>query len=270
MGVILRSCRARGASRGSTRTHWCVRLGRHRGGRLADAVDVLRGQGADAPGVVIAGGQTGQQQSPREELQGEHRSRAPEGGPLALALVVRALRRAQPVGAAEALPQPAHHARHQQAADETGEDHFRVAGEGDRGRRQHDRVDRRGGEEEGEGRGRGDAPAHQRACHRHRRALAARQHRARQPGDRHRQHGPLRQRPGEERRRYEHRDRRRQQHPQDEEGQRLHEHGHEHRHPALHDGCGERPADGALQQHQQKQEHRQDEGGLRLGRFRVG
>ena len=81
MGVILRSCRARGASRGSTRTHWCVRLGRHRGGRLADAVDVLRGQGADAPGVVIAGGQTGQQQSPREELQGEHRRRAPEGGP---------------------------------------------------------------------------------------------------------------------------------------------------------------------------------------------
>ncbi|GAA3292101.1 hypothetical protein GCM10020295_10510 [Streptomyces cinereospinus] len=57
-----------------------VRLGRHRGGEPAEALDVLGAQGARAPGVVLAGGQAGQQQPAGHELQSEHGGRAPEHG----------------------------------------------------------------------------------------------------------------------------------------------------------------------------------------------
>jgi len=80
---------------------------------------------------------------------------------------------AQPVGAAQPLPQPAHRTRHKQACREPGEDHLRVAGKRDRGRGQHDRIDRRRGQQERQGRGGRDAPTHKRPRHRHGGALAA-------------------------------------------------------------------------------------------------
>ena len=61
----------------------------------------------------------------------------------------------------------------------------RLAGERDGGRGQHDRVDRGRRQQERQRRGRGDAAPDQRPGHRHRRALAAGQHRAGHAGDRH-------------------------------------------------------------------------------------
>lgn len=153
----------------------------------------------------------------------------------------------QPLLAPQPEPQPAHRGGGDQRGEQPGQHHLRTAREGDGRGGQHHRVHGGRRQQERERGGRGDAPPDQTVRHRHRRALAPRQHHTRHPRDRHRQRGPLRQQPAEDPGRHERVDRPRQGRAQQQERQRLHGHGQTHRPPRLHRRLVQRPPD----EHQQ-------------------
>ncbi|SHW16041.1 Uncharacterised protein [Mycobacteroides abscessus subsp. abscessus] len=114
--------------------------------------------------------------------------------------MVRGQRAGDPFGAAPALPQQPHHHGRRQRRHAARHHHLRLAGEGDRRRHQHDRIDRRCGQHEGQG-GPGRLPAEQPACHGHRAAFASGQRGTTDTGDRHRERRPARQPAGQSLRR---------------------------------------------------------------------
>ncbi len=160
----------------------------------------------------------------------------------------------EPVGPADALPDPAHDQRGGQRGEEPGQHHLRSPGERDGGGDQDHRVDRRGGQQERQRR-RGRHPAgHQPAGDRNRAALAAGQDRPGDAGHRDRGRRPAGQRPGEERRRDEDCDRGAEQDSEDQERQRLHADRHEDRRPGADRGAADqlrqqRPAEQDQDQH---------------------
>ncbi|CAB5015811.1 unannotated protein [freshwater metagenome] len=176
-----------------------------------------------------------------------------EGLPVAVPHEVIAARDADPVGATKPYPQPSHQHRRDERGGEARHHHHGLTGKGNPRRHQHDRIDCRRRQQEGKGRRRRHAACHQRACHGHRRALAARQHHACEARHRHRERVVLRQHPLPESHGNECRDRRREQHTQHEEGRGLHHDGHENCGPGLQCRAVEEPRDPALAHEQHHQ-----------------
>ena len=137
-----------------------------------------------------------------------------------------------PFGLADPDPQPAHRDHRHQGRDQPGPDHHRVAaGEGNGRGDEHHRVDGRRREQESEGGALGKSPAHQGLRHRHRGALAARQHHARDARGGHREQRGFRRDPGQQVLRDEGGDEPRHQHPEHQERQGLDDDTHGERAP---------------------------------------
>ena len=163
----------------------------------------------------------------------------------------------QPLHLAKTQPQPTHDHSGGQGGDKARHDHHRFAGEGNEGREEHDGIDSRGGQEEGQRRRRSDAARHQAIGHRHGGAFAAGEDHSRGTGHRHRKNGVLRQRLLPKGRRDEGCDRSREHDSKNKEGQGLHHDGNKDRGTRLQRGIVKGIHEPALPDDEQNEAHSQ-------------